>query len=397
MKFTSAAFALIGAVSAFPNMAKLMNVDSASLEKRFASNLAAMSHLEKRAYKGQTGAYGYVAPGKGDFRGPCPGLNTAANHGYLPHNGIATFAQFVQAQMDLYGVGLDLAVLLCTVAIPLDGDIITTKMSIGGDATSQTAALGAAQAPYAKEGGLIVHNTFEADTSLTRDDVYLANGNNYDFNGTLFKMMTDTCQQTSGGLYDRKCMSLYRKQRYDQSRATNPNFYFGIKSLLLFGASSFLYELMPTAGGQPDFATISAFFGAESDGKGSYKNHLAGVNEHIPPNWFPRTTPYSIPLVAEEIGAQYFAYPVEFGGNAGVGNFNGQSYGQQVANGKLSASNAQDLQCLLFQFATDNVPSVLGGTIALTSAAFNWANLKISPYRTTSGCPAVTGQPVLSA
>lgn len=26
----------------------------------------------------------------GDVRGPCPGLNTLANHGYLPRNGVAT-------------------------------------------------------------------------------------------------------------------------------------------------------------------------------------------------------------------------------------------------------------------------------------------------------------------
>lgn len=33
------------------------------------------------------GEHAYVAPGAGDIRGPCPGLNAAANHGYLPRNG----------------------------------------------------------------------------------------------------------------------------------------------------------------------------------------------------------------------------------------------------------------------------------------------------------------------
>jgi hypothetical protein len=31
----------------------------------------------------------------GDQRGPCPGLNAMANHGYLPHNGVATVQQFI--------------------------------------------------------------------------------------------------------------------------------------------------------------------------------------------------------------------------------------------------------------------------------------------------------------
>lgn len=33
------------------------------------------------------GAHAYHPPGLGDIRGPCPGLNAAANHGYLPRNG----------------------------------------------------------------------------------------------------------------------------------------------------------------------------------------------------------------------------------------------------------------------------------------------------------------------
>ena len=34
-----------------------------------------------------TGTHAWVAPnfGAGDQRGPCPGLNALANHGYLPH------------------------------------------------------------------------------------------------------------------------------------------------------------------------------------------------------------------------------------------------------------------------------------------------------------------------
>jgi hypothetical protein len=38
---------------------------------------------------------------------------------------------------------------------------------------------------------------FESDASLTRNDYYLANGNDHSFNGTLFKMMTDTAASTS--------------------------------------------------------------------------------------------------------------------------------------------------------------------------------------------------------
>ena len=32
-----------------------------------------------------TGEHAWVAPGPNDLRGPCPGLNALANHGYFPH------------------------------------------------------------------------------------------------------------------------------------------------------------------------------------------------------------------------------------------------------------------------------------------------------------------------
>lgn len=41
------------------------------------------------------------------------------------------------------------------------------------------------------------------------------------------------------------------------------------------------------------------------------------IKEQLPPNWFSRVDPYTIPLVAAEIAAQYFLHPVAFGGNTG--------------------------------------------------------------------------------
>lgn len=91
----------------------------------------------------------------------------------------------------------------------LDGDLITTKLSLGGDATSQTSALGGS-----REGGLATHNKFEADSSLTRSDYFLNNGDNYSFNGTLFGYMATTCNK----VFDRACMTKYRAERYAQSK-----------------------------------------------------------------------------------------------------------------------------------------------------------------------------------
>lgn len=69
----------------------------------------------------------------------------------------------------------------------------------------------------------------------------------------------------ANGNFDRRALADYRYQRYNESRAENGNFYFGPKSLLLYGAASFLYELFPSLGDQgvPDQATEESFFQPE--------------------------------------------------------------------------------------------------------------------------------------
>ncbi|KAF8912343.1 Chloroperoxidase [Mucidula mucida] len=40
-----------------------------------------------------TGKHAYRPPKKGDLRGPCPGLNALANHGYMDRSGLTTFTE----------------------------------------------------------------------------------------------------------------------------------------------------------------------------------------------------------------------------------------------------------------------------------------------------------------
>lgn len=100
-------------------------------------------------------AHAFEAPGPNDIRGPCPGLNAAANHHFLSHDGITTFSELVDAQQNLYNVGYDLAVTLAVLGIALDGDVVTGKLSIGCDATSRTSATGSL---LGQELGLNGHN-----------------------------------------------------------------------------------------------------------------------------------------------------------------------------------------------------------------------------------------------
>ncbi|KAI9727893.1 MAG: hypothetical protein M1828_005298 [Chrysothrix sp. TS-e1954] len=326
-------------------------------------------------------AHAFVAPDYSvDIRGPCPGLNAAANHNFLSHDGITTFTELVDMQQNLYNVGYDLATLLAVLGLTTtDGDIATERLSIGCDATPRTSV---SQVLTGNEPGLDGHNKFEADTSLSRNDYFLANGDNYMMNGTLFGMMQDTCQ----GNFNRDNLALYRYQRYQQSLRDNENFYFGPFSLLLFGASSFLYELMPNGNHNyaPDLETISSFFGAEQQGDGSF---TFNGKEKIPDNWTNRVAPYTDLLVGNEIFAQYAEHPVMFGGNTGQGDFSGISGPNGIENGNLTATNPADVMCLIYQLSTERIPSSLNSLVTPTVDAISFAASKLNANYKNLGCP----------
>lgn len=194
--------------------------------------------------------------------------------------------------------------------------------------------------------------------------------------------MQDTCQ----GNFNRENLSKYRLQRYQQSQAENPNFYFGPLTLLLYGASSFLYELMPsgTHDYAPDLDTISTFFGAEKNSDGTYSFN---GGERIPDNWTNRKTPYSNMDVTSEILAQYLLNPVLFGGNTADGSFDTINFGA-IKDGKLEVGvSGNDTACLLYQLATQSVPSYLNGLLTPTVDALNFVASKVAPDYENLGCP----------
>jgi hypothetical protein len=136
--------------------------------------------------------------------------------GFIARDGITNYTELTDAIQNMYNVGYDLANFLATISIIVaDGDLITTKVSIGCDATTRTSL---DPTLTGSEPGLDGHNKFEGDVSLTRDDYFLGKGDNFNFNGTLFGIMAET----TGGTFDLDGLADYRYQRYVQSRQENP-------------------------------------------------------------------------------------------------------------------------------------------------------------------------------
>lgn len=401
---------VITTASAFPFVAKQPGIDTSLLQERQQTTTGPGSELtcpynpnhvpavawnSKFPYNYASGGSigkgqgGYQVPAVGDYnhrfiapnpttdiRGPCPGLNVAANHGFIARDGITTFTELTDALQNVYNVGYDLCLFLALLSLNLaDGDIVTQKLSIGCDATSRTSFN---VALTGNEPGLDGHQKFESDTSLTRNDYFLANGDDFSFNGTLFGMMTNT----TGGLYNREGLGTYRYQRYQQSLANNPNFFFGPLTLFQYGAASFLYSLMPSGPNYiPDVATISSFFGTSKDSAGNWQFNN---NEQIPANWTNRILPYTLLEVTGELVDMYLQHPVLLGGNTGNGSFDLLPTGNSTTGEDFL--NAEQISCLIYQLLTESIPGSLNGLLGPLVEAITYILGVIGPEVENLGC-----------
>ncbi|PLB34724.1 peroxidase family protein [Aspergillus candidus] len=127
-----------------------------------ASAVAFPQYLERRqAWEPQE----WIVPGPGDSRGPCPGLNTLANHGYLPRNGKGITLDILKDGM-LDGFNIEHAD-----AVILFSQAIRTSPDFPGAKSFDLADLGR-------------HGILEHDISLSRSDEYFADPN--PFNETVW-------------------------------------------------------------------------------------------------------------------------------------------------------------------------------------------------------------------
>ena len=129
-------------------------------------------------------AHPFIAPRPTDMRGPCPGLNTLANHGYLPRSGVASPAQIITAVQEGFNMDNTVARFTAYVNHLLDGNLVTDLISIG----NKTLKTGLPPPPPALAAGMNNHGTFEGDASLTRADAFF--GDNHSFNPALFEQVS---------------------------------------------------------------------------------------------------------------------------------------------------------------------------------------------------------------
>ena len=102
----------------------------------------ASSSKAKEQYVSVSGANKFIAPKKPDIRGPCPGLNAAANHNYLNRNEITTITDTAGGLAAAYGLDPVLGAASAVIAIGTDSDPGAGTWSIGGPVPKDPALKG---------------------------------------------------------------------------------------------------------------------------------------------------------------------------------------------------------------------------------------------------------------
>ncbi|KAJ7189036.1 Cloroperoxidase [Mycena filopes] len=159
--------------------------------------------------------HAWIAPTSTDVRSPCPGLNTLANHGFLPRTGMnISVSQILQAAIDGFNVGPDAIIQAAKFGL------------LSGDAP-ETMNLDA----------LSLHNLVEHDASLSRNDFAL--GDNLHFNETVFSTLANS--NPGVDFYNATSAGQVQHARLADSLARNPNVTNTAKEFLLRSRESSLY------------------------------------------------------------------------------------------------------------------------------------------------------------
>ncbi|KAM7220425.1 Chloroperoxidase [Rhypophila decipiens] len=138
-------------------------------------------------------------PGSYDVRGPCPMLNTLANHGFLPHDGKDITKEIASdALFDALHINKTLGAFLFDFGVTTNPKPNATSFSLND---------------------LGNHNVLEHDASLSRSDAYY--GSTIAFNQSIFD---ETKSHWTAETVDLRMSANARTARIKTSKATNPEY-----------------------------------------------------------------------------------------------------------------------------------------------------------------------------
>ncbi|KAI4717666.1 Cloroperoxidase [Aureobasidium sp. EXF-10727] len=346
-----------------------------------------------------TGRHAFQAPNfdKGDQRGPCPGLNALANHGYISRDGIVGFFEVIAAVNQVYGMGIDLITVLAVMGTVGVGDplSLTPGFSIGGKSKKANNILGNLFGLLGTPRGLDgSHNWIESDSSNTRDDLYVT-GDASTMNMTLFLEAYNSSDDFVLSMDD---IGARAAQRFQESISINPNFYYGPYTGMIARNSGYAFTGRILSnhtkenpmGGHLTKDVFASFYAVyEENGKLVYRKG----HEQIPANWYRRPIDYGLVELNLDLVAWFLKYPVlaSIGGNLGtIDSFAGVDL-EDITGGVLNAVSLledNNLVCFVLEIVKTFSPNSLSSLFKTLAAPLKLVNDAILDPLLSLNCPA---------
>ncbi|KAJ1712411.1 oxidase [Aspergillus flavus] len=333
---------------------------------------------------------------KGDQRGPCPGLNALANHAYIPRNGVVSFTNVVAATNEVYGMGVDLATILGAMGTVWTGNPLSLdpSFSIGGRDTGVNNLLGNLGGLLGEPRGLIgSHNFIESDSSNTRDDLYTT-GNNHALNMSKFM---EWYNMSTDGTFSMDLMAKRAKIRMDQTKQSNPEFYYGpVTGLIarnagyLFPARLFRNYSQENPEGVLTKEIVRNFFAIYGEeGNFTYRQGW----ERIPENWYKSLVDYGLVKLNLDTLDWLLKYPElgSIGGNTGtINSFTGIDLSDATGGvfNLTTLLKENNLLCFAFEALKFLSPNALAGLYKTLSIPLDMISVAISTSLLNFSCPA---------
>ncbi|KAH9880574.1 hypothetical protein IAQ61_000867 [Plenodomus lingam] len=343
-----------------------------------------------------SGKHAFVPPQGNDQRGPCPGLNALANHNYISHNGITSFAEVVAAINKVFGMGIELSLILGVMGTVWTGNPLSTNpgFSIGGGGNDNLLGnlLGLLGDPRGLQGS---HNWIESDSSLTRDDLYVT-GNAWTMNMTLFRDIYDRAD--SNGVISMDLLADQAARRWRYSIAHNPDFYYGpVTGMVSRNAGYFfLGRLLSNhtdehPGGILTQEVFKKFFAVYDDGRGGLEYREG--HETFPENWYRIKGEYGLLPLNLDIVDWVMKHPElgSIGGNTGkVNSFTGLDM-SDITGGVLNSATLLDnnnLLCFTFEVLKTFLPNSLSPLLKTLEVPIKLVTDTLAAPLLSLACPA---------
>ncbi|EOD52616.1 putative oxidase protein [Neofusicoccum parvum UCRNP2] len=347
--------AMLGMVMAAP--APLSNLSANPSSKLSPDRLPAVGFLStpfdpKDQLIDVTGTHAFVHPHPGDARGPCPGLNALANHGYISHDGVTNHDELIKALIDVFAMDYGVAEYLTLLGMASSGSVDMWTLSIGGHhpRTDENVTF-AVKVPTRGLSG--THIVFETDASPTRSDLYDARSvdhpDDVHMNIEFFKQLFDR----QAGIADEdvdfslEVVAEHKFARTIDSVENNPDMFLspanaamGSMAAHLFISSFMSNHSAEHPEGRLDRQTLKSFFGVTEDEELGLSYNSGG--ERIPDNWYRRHSarPYRVEDLNADIRYTIQKHPTLLNDFFVGGNADGRADNwQSVDIEKLTSGN----------------------------------------------------------